>query len=119
MIKYGKGIKKYRFPVDLHLKQAAGALTLRTGVGTICNAKGMAIKKANRQKLANIRRLFQMEIAAKVGIIFEYAKGKSIIYLTTIFFHERSILKEHIHPIIEFGYFYFIIIFASLFNSSF
>ena len=82
MIKYGKGTKKYRFPVDLHLKQAAGALTLRTGVGTICNAKGMAIKKANRQKLANIRRLFQMEIAAKVGIIFGIATKKAGIFPT-------------------------------------
>ena len=31
---YGKGTKKYRFPVDLHQKQAVGALTLHTGVGT-------------------------------------------------------------------------------------
>ncbi len=35
LIKYGKGTKKFRFPVDLHLKQAVGALTLHTGVGTI------------------------------------------------------------------------------------
>ena len=32
LIKYGKGTKKFRFPVDLHLKQAVGALTLHTGV---------------------------------------------------------------------------------------
>ena len=31
LIKYGKGTKKFRFPVDLHLKQAVGALTLHTG----------------------------------------------------------------------------------------
>ena len=34
LIKYGKGTKKFRFPVDLHLKQAVGALTLHTGETT-------------------------------------------------------------------------------------
>lgn len=27
--------RKFRFPVDFHLMQAVGALTLHTGVGTI------------------------------------------------------------------------------------
>lgn len=27
--------KRFRFPVDLHLVQAVGALTLHTGVGTL------------------------------------------------------------------------------------
>ena len=38
--------RKYRFPVDLHLKQAVGALTLHTGVGTYMYCQS-AIKKAN------------------------------------------------------------------------
>ncbi|MEY8528075.1 hypothetical protein HUV13_15405 [Bacteroides ovatus] len=47
LIKYGKGTKKFRFPVDLHLKQAVGALTLHTGVGTISWA--MDIKNARSE----------------------------------------------------------------------
>lgn len=31
----GKETKRFRFPVDLHLVQAVGALTLHTGVGTL------------------------------------------------------------------------------------
>lgn len=35
LVNTGKGTKKRpRFPVDFHLKQAVGALTLHTGVGT-------------------------------------------------------------------------------------
>ena len=30
----GKGTKKFRFPVAVHLDKAVGALTLHTGVGT-------------------------------------------------------------------------------------
>ena len=32
---YGIEKRKFRFPVDLHLDKAVGALTLHTGVGTI------------------------------------------------------------------------------------
>ena len=50
----GKGTKKFRFPVAVHLDKAVGALTLHTGVGTICIALG--IKNANG-KVGERRRL--------------------------------------------------------------
>lgn len=49
--------KKYRFPVEFHLKQAVGALTLHTGVGTMANAQG--IKNARGSIFGELRRLFQ------------------------------------------------------------
>ena len=55
LIKYGKGTKKIRFPVDLHLKQAVGALTLHTGVGTISWA--MDIKNARSNQFGELTRL--------------------------------------------------------------
>ena len=48
LIKYGKGTKKFRFPVDLHLKQAVGALTLHTGVGTIFLTVGIKNTRSNK-----------------------------------------------------------------------
>ena len=44
---YGKGTKKVPLPVDFHLEQAVGALTLHTGVGTYMLTIGH--KKCQRQ----------------------------------------------------------------------
>ncbi len=44
--------RKFRFPVDLHLKQAVGALTLHTGVGTIWITDGH--KKCQRQSVGEL-----------------------------------------------------------------
>ena len=53
LIKNGKGIKKYRFPVALHLNQAGRPLSTPHG-GRYYMYCLLAIKKANRQELANI-----------------------------------------------------------------
>ena len=61
----GREQKKFRFPVDLHLKQAVGALTLHTGVGTIYEANGH--KKCQRLKLANIVACFKWRSLQRWG----------------------------------------------------
>ena len=48
LIKYGKGTKKFRFPVALHLDKAVGALTLHTGVGTIFLTVGIKNARSNK-----------------------------------------------------------------------
>ena len=63
---YGKGTKKVPLPVDFHLEQAVGALTLHTG------RNYMIIhghKKSNGYVGGTVR-LFKMEVIAKMGIIF-------------------------------------------------
>lgn len=70
--------KRFRFPVDFHLKQAVGALTLHTGVGTLwVYSKAMDIKNARSKVLASHRRLFQMEVIANMRIYFGMAKEKA------------------------------------------
>ena len=58
--------RKFRFPVDFHLIQAVGALTLHTGVGTICYTIG--IKNANGI-VGDLSRLYKMEVTANIGRI--------------------------------------------------
>ena len=49
---YGKGTKKVPLPVDFHLEQAVGALTLHTGVGTLwVYSKAMDIKNARSKDI--------------------------------------------------------------------
>lgn len=54
--------ERFRFPVALHLKQAVGALTLHTGVGTkSLYSQSYGHKKCPQQSyLASHPRLFQM-----------------------------------------------------------
>ena len=59
--------RKFRFPVAFHLIQAVGALTLHTGVGTICYTMG--IKNANGI-VGELSRLYKMECTAKMRIYF-------------------------------------------------
>lgn len=68
LIKYGKGTKKFRFPVDLHLKQAVGALTLHTGGRNYI--MGYGHKKCPQRIIGEPTRLFQMEIATKMVNLF-------------------------------------------------
>lgn len=80
-MKYGKGTfapkfktsfkkRKFRFPVAFHLIQAVGALTLHTGVGTICYTMG--IKNANGI-VGELSRLYKMECTANIGRFFGIA----------------------------------------------
>ena len=58
LVNYRKGNKKrFRFPVALHLKQAVGALTLHTGVGTLwVYSQSYGHKKCPQQSyLASLR----------------------------------------------------------------
>lgn len=78
--------KRFRFPVDFHLKQAVGALTLHTGVGTLwVYSKAMDIKNARSKVLASHRRLFQMEVIANVCFCFEMAKEKAETFWVSAF----------------------------------
>lgn len=62
--------RKFRFPVDFHLIQAVGALTLHTGVGTICYTIG--IKNANGI-VGELSRLYKMEVDANIQLFCEYS----------------------------------------------
>ena len=68
----GKGTKKFRFPVAVHLDKAVGALTLHTGVGTI--NWPMGTKNANGY-VGERRRLVKMLRITKMGDFFETSKG--------------------------------------------
>ena len=63
--------KKFRFPVAFHLIQAVGALTLHTGVGTICYTIG--IKNANGI-VGELTRLYKLECTANIGRILLFHK---------------------------------------------